>query len=313
MPLQNPVRARARADYDTNLVSINHSAIAGLPSPSNLEPMRPLLAGTPLAGRQWLSAAFLVAMDSLNYQFWEREPDGALRRYSVGGQVGAWAMQGAFLSAWLEAMGEVSTGWTAERLAVERAVAGLQARLAVDGVGGIFGDIPEARSRAAILHEVLNARLLMLVSGGLAGSGTSSGVLGLREAELLAVTFPEAYGDPYLKKAQLTLMFVAAELRAVGWPVRLDVTAAADYQLPKVLRALGVLEYSQYLAALVDGGALITEDSAEERAIRAATVLACDALAAHFGVGVDAVDSWLWLQRNVAKEANFHLTVTTRY
>lgn len=93
----------------------------------------------------------------------------------------------------------------------------------------------------------------------------------------------------------------------------MDVSVAADYQLPKVLRHLGVLTYSPKVAGLVDNELPIVSGSPEERAIRAATVLGAEELAKHLGLSIPQLDSWLWLQRNAAKAAKFHLTETTYY
>ena len=46
----------------------------------------------------------------------------------------------------------------------------------------------------------------------------------------------------------------------------------ADYELPKALRDMGVLVYSEELAAMVDGGSVIDKDSQMEIEIRAQTV-----------------------------------------
>jgi len=61
-----------------------------------------------------------------------------------------------------------------------------------------------------------------------------------------------------------------------------DLTAMADYQVPRVLRALGVLRYGE-------------------------------ALAAKYGVQAALVDSMLWSAQNIAGTARFHLTETTYY
>lgn len=92
-----------------------------------------------------------------------------------------------------------------------------------------------------------------------------------------------------------------------------QLTLCADYQLPRMLRAMGVLEYSPGLAQKVDSQTLIEKDSIEERAIRAATIVAGEMLAEHFGVTPAAVDNFLWTNRSKAGSAPFHLTITTDY
>jgi hypothetical protein len=109
-------------------------------------------------------------------------------------------------------------------------------------------------------------------------------------------------------------MFIAAQWREnFDEPVRLNVPAAADYQLPKVLRAFRIPVYGEALARAAGAGRPVAAASAKERAIRAATVLACDRLAVRFGADIEAVDFWLWQQRNAASSARFQLAVTTHY
>ena len=53
-------------------------------------------------------------------------------------------------------------------------------------------------------------------------------------------------------------------------------------------------------------------DSKEEKAIRAATILACEELAIKTGAKPAEIDFWLWSRRNTADKP-FHLTYTTAY
>ncbi len=64
--------------------------------------------------------------------------------------------------------------------------------------------------------------------------------------------------------------------RARGWLTR---RRAADYRVPQVLRATGVLVLSDGLRSKVDGGAELPSGCAEEAELRAATVVAVDRLA----------------------------------
>lgn len=310
----HPVRAVAEDDYRAGLARVNSEAIARMARPEGLQGLGSTLAGSPLAGRINAFVPYFIAMNVLNYQFWELDAQGAFQRYSHNGAIGALAMQNSVLQHWTEALaGAAEAGSIRDQ--VGRVTGVLRERIEREGVAFLLGDIPRADSRRALLLEVLDADKLTIVAEYLAARVTTSGELGWGDAQVLAYLFPKCYADRYLKKAQLTLMFIAGEYNATG-PVqrcRLNVTAAADYQLPKVLRALGVLEYSDALVARVDGHEPIAEDSTEERAIRAATIIACDALAKHFGVTMEEIDFWLWVNRNAAREARFHLTETTAY
>lgn len=312
----NPAYAAAQADYRPDKVGVLHIEIAGLGIPPDLASLGDTLGESPLASNIYAYVPYFVAMNTLNYQFWDLDDKGAVIRYGHNGAIGAMAMQAGFHSAWLSAPSMSSGQDPAAALFNASACAEwLARRVATEGVEFMLGAIPEPASRCAMLLEVLDAKKLMGVSHYLAHVVEQTGQLSWRDAQVLADTFPEAYGDPYLKKAQLTLMFIAGQWNAAHpeQPCTLDVSAAADYQLPKVLRTLGLLNYSPAMAQLVDGGQLIAAGSAEERAIRAATILGCKALAEHFGRGIAEVDFWLWLNRNVDRDAKFHLTRTTHY
>lgn len=310
MKESNPVLAVAHADYASDLVALDEDAIAQCAPADRMQSMGVTLPFNSHAARAQEGIPYFIAMDSINFQFWDVAETGEFLRYRREGLVGALAMQQAFLEAWEAQADELAhlSGAGRTRAVIEA----LGQHIAAEGVSRFFGDIPAAAARTGILLEVLgDAGRLIEVSAKLYVALVLRGRLGWEEAELLARTFPLAYGDRYLKKAQLTLMFIAGQWR--GRDCGLEVTAAADYQLPKILRAMGILRYAPELAARVDGQQLIDAESREERAIRAATVLACDMLAAHLRCSVPEVDFWLWVNRNQARGAKFHLTRTTAY
>jgi len=311
----NPVISVAAQDYNVGLVKVNEDAIKKLARPDDLQTLGESLAGSPLAGRPAAFIPYFIVMNVLNYQFWDVDHVGTFHRYSNNGLVGAMAMQQGMLEHWCTAIGGAAGACLETRVQVERAVASLRARIEAEGVQFILGDIPAAQSRQDLLLEVLDAGKLTAAAEYLHARARDTAELGWGDAQLLAYLFPQGYGDRYLKKAQLTLMFIAAEMNAAkpAQRIRLDVTAAADYQLPKVLRSMGILEYSEEIAAAVDEMQVIPVDSEYERAIRAATVFACGLLAQHFGATIEEIDFWLWMNRNRAREAQFHLTFTTAY
>lgn len=307
----HPVRARAWLDYTPSLVAVDFEAIGRLPRPQALGKPAPLLQGTVLATYPPAYLAALLAMGVLNYQFWALEANGTLRRYAHDGKVGAQAMMAVFFRAWLAAAGERVPGPTLSHIVTE-----LRRQLAGDGLAMLFGDIPEPDSRRALLEEVLDADRLGLAVRLLLGRMEYTQELSWEDAQLLARLFPRGYGgDAYLKKAQLVLMFAAAQWNAqhAGRRCLLNLTAAADYQLPRVLRALDLLHYDEELAHRIDRRVPLLAESLEECALRAATVVACDLLASQFDVGVEVVDNWLWTNRHAAGDAPFHLTLTTNY
>ncbi|WP_088501199.1 queuosine salvage family protein [Burkholderia ubonensis] len=317
MEKANPVLATARADYAEALVAIDEKAIAALELFEPGGELQSIGSTLPLSSlaRAMEGIPYFIAMNALNFQFWDVTDSGELVRYRHKELEGALAMQAAFLNAW-EAAARLALEKTGAANNVPVIARALNYHVTSEGLTRVFGDIPEIGKRARILMEVLeDGNLLQQVAANLLDA-VHQGELAWTHAELLAKTYPGAYGDAYLKKAQLTMMFIAGQWNAHTPPnraCRLNVTAAADYQLPKILRALGVLRYSVEVADTVDRQQLIPAGSVAERAIRAATVLACEKLAAHLQCTVPEVDFWLWVNRNQARGAQFHLTRTTAY
>jgi hypothetical protein len=83
--------------------------------------------------------------------------------------------------------------------------------------------------------------------------------------------------------------------------------------MPRVMRSIKVLRFAPGLAAKIDSQSLLLRDSAEERAIRAATVLGAQMLARHVGVSEHAMVNVLWQNRHACGAIPYHLTVTTDY
>lgn len=86
----------------------------------------------------------------------------------------------------------------------------------------------------------------------------------------------------------------------------------ADYQIPKMLRHFGLIEFSPELAHIIDSDQFIPENSVMELGIRAATVQACGLIAEYNGVCADDVDGWLFMRRGESGERH-HLCVTVSY
>jgi hypothetical protein len=172
-----------------------------------------------------------------------------------------------------------------------------------------FGDIPDPESRATLLSEVFAGDALELVQRIAANCAISAD-----DAEMLRKAFPRAFGDPYLKRAQLAIFWMAGFFAECGIDVDTkDVTAFADYQVPRALRALGNLEYSDELASKVDSLALLDAGSLEELAIRGATIVACEALAEAKGATAGEIDNFLWTNRNLAGGTPFPLSYTAKF
>ena len=92
-------------------------------------------------------------------------------------------------------------------------------------------------------------------------------------------------------------------------------SAFADYKLPQILRAYGVMQYSTALAASVDRQIFLPAYGPEEIAIRAATIVAIDEIARRADMRPCDVDAALWLesQRRDKPMAPYHRVLTTAY
>lgn len=123
--------------------------------------------------------------------------------------------------------------------------------------------------------------------------------------------FPGFASDTFLKRASL---FFIQLFRRFGWFEKdlHSLHVPADYQIPKMLRHFGCIEYDSNLKNMINENELIPKHSVIECEIRAATIIAMKELCTLTGWNIAEVDAWLFLQRNDAKE-NFHLTVTTDY
>lgn len=292
--------AQARLDYQPELVAIDAEAIARLPARADrFSHMTVGLFGKPAGQTAEGAAAYSIALNSVNFMFWTPTTDG-VARYHWGNEGGAHGLKAAFDCLWGD----------------EATPARLRARL---GSGSeqmlvdALGEISLARRRAQFLREVLFDDQLEQAAAELVAAA-NTGRLSSDDAERLAQRFPMAYGqDAYLMRAQLSLMWYAGYLMEQGTPVDCDITVAASYQMPRVMRSIRVLHFAPELAAKIDRHTLIMRNSEEERAIRAATVLGAQAMAQHLGVSEHAMVNVLWQNRHACGTTPYHLTITTDY
>lgn len=233
---------------------------------------------------------YYLILNSINHQFWSLDEQGQMVRYIHDGNVGALALRAGI-----------------DRLIAERGL-DMEEPLTVQDVAHYFGAIPEPHVRCSILNQAF------FKSGVLAHALVADMEEGwtVMEALNIAQTLPLGYTDEALKKAQLALYMASQSLRSIGIEVPVEFTVFADYQVPKVMRHLGQLEFSPELAAKIDAGQLLDADSVEERAIRAATILCGEDTSARSGVPTGQLDFWYWQQRNDTA-LPFHRTLTVAY
>lgn len=292
----------AQADWNGSLVQVSSTAIRRLSVP--VGGLKPMASGLPESwrARPEQAIAFLIALNSINYMFWSLGSVNGkkmLLRYSYQGTVGAMGMRAAFEAAWGNTLypvnfrrDPITSGWVTRH----------------------FGDIPDPESRANLLSEVFERTHLEYVSQELYRRIQADKGISADDAHLLHQAFPQAFHDPYMKRSQLALFWIAGYFADCGIKVDTSgLTAFADYQVPRALRALGILEYSRDLAKKIDSQAILDAGSAEEKAIRSATIVACEALAEANGATAGEIDNFLWTNRNLAGATPFHLTFTEHY
>ncbi len=186
------------------------------------------------------------------------------------------------------------------------------ADLTEDDLKRIFrgdGEIPLFQERLANLREA--GHILIREWGGdvlnLVESARGSGA-GL--AARLVASFPsfrdEARYDGrtvrFWKRAQLLVSDLYQAFDGKGFGAFSDLhelTAFADYKLPQVLRALGIISYEPVLEETVDGLQYLEAGSPEEVEIRAMTIWAVEEIKKAFGqdghdVTSAVMDQWLW-------------------
>jgi hypothetical protein len=243
---------------------------------------------------------YLMALAALQYRFWWQIPDEpAVQRYALDGRVGSSALTARLEEIWGED-GQPGS------IVLEAAESTL-------GVGAAFGDdLPGHQSRRDVLSEVLvqdaGTEALEFVFLTLAYGKHFD----ISTAAELARRMPVAFGDPFLKKAMLFLTMVGQSWIGKRLEVQVDLCAFADYQVPNVLRHHGVLRYGAELSAAIARPVSLASGEVMESAIRSATVLACEAIAQHFGVKAHDVDQWLFQQRKLPRTP-FHLCYTSHY
>ncbi|MBA44302.1 MAG: hypothetical protein CMF62_09930 [Magnetococcales bacterium] len=278
----------------------------GQPDLTDWEFYLPVMLQRDMAGMDQLrhreAAYFFFVQTALQYCFWDFDADGNQTHWCYKGDPKAKGSRGCVAMTIDMYDKGVFPGLCIRQSDVRRKLAKYVA------------DMPNAESRLDILEEVGNyEKFCTEVYNPLLLSGTASTEL----ASKMAAAFPKAFADPFLKKAQLVLGLIVTNFAPRKIAIKPDLTAYSDYRVPQVLRHLGIITYSDELAQKVDNGELIASGSAEEKAIRAMTILACARLAAESGLTDMEIDSWLFEQsrdEDFQKNAKpFHLTKTTDY
>ena len=191
------------------------------------------------------------------------------------------------------------------------------AQVTAEQLGELLPGLQLLEERAAILREV-GALLVERWDGRFANLVAPVGTV-QEYLDVLTRELPRFDDEPFYKLAQLSAWILHIE-GAKRWPDVETLTAFADYIVPAGLRAMGILRYSEPLAAAVDSWTPIAAGSSWEVEIRAATVWSCHLLAEAVNERrppelrvIDAqIDARYWLFFHKT-HAPHHLTNTIAY
>lgn len=195
--------------------------------------------------------------------------------------------------------------------------------------------IPMLPERLEIFREVgrvLNAHYGSHFAGVVEKSGNRLFDGGKGTVERLVYHFP-SFGDRWQygnllaifnKRAQLAAGMVQGRFLGDGIELfpRSEVdmlTVFADYELPKILNAMGILRYTNTLSNAINEGKMIERGSFVEIEIRANTIVAAQLLQDEINsvrdekVNALNIDFKLWSEGKNFKDAKHHLTETTAY
>ncbi len=219
----------------------------------------------------------ILLLDALNFSFWPEpgEPRWELE-YRGERLDGYWALAAALKRAIEE---EDCPLWDADFLSD---IDEDDANCIFHPEGKSAGRIPMFKTRLANMREI--GRVLCRKYDGWFGAaieaaGGSAPVL----VRLLARDFP-SFDDAteydgrevrFYKRAQILAGDLYGAFGGRGWGSLRDLdalTAFADYKVPQILRAEGILEYAPALSARIDAREPLPAESPEEVEIRAATV-----------------------------------------
>lgn len=244
------------------------------------------------------SMAFLIIRAALSFQFWAQDEAGAVVEFSRFDLPGAHALHRTILRLWGE-----SPSTDALRFALSKAP--LETLLGAD--------IPALQQRAEVLESLLTDERLERIATVLSARIEKKGCVDFRDVIFLSKALPVAFDDPFYHKANLCLALYANLRNRQKSPIELDLLISTDYYMAAVLREMGLLTYSPELSQVVDSEQLIEQGSKEERAIRAAVVVAAQAIGNRLNVAPHILDQVLWRTRHLATRHPHHLTVTTAY
>jgi len=221
---------------------------------------------------------------------------------------------------------KIIDGWEALVVCFDRALeekiplleAKFLEKMTLDQVKHVFrscnnAEIPLLKERLEFLQEagsVLSSRFAGEFDN-LIKEGNSDAV---QIVKLIIKNFPSFNDVGFYKRAQICAYDLSL-LPDMNIKNVEQLTIFADYKLPQILRALGVLEYKKSLAEKIDNYVLIDKNSREEREIRAVTIWVGELLAKRLDTMPVVIDNAIWYltQKTNKNLGLYHRTLTTSY
>ena len=288
-------------------VSLNQEKIADLAKRGSLHTIPNWDKGRHFCDGTAQTAQWLFVLDSLNFSFWgETGKDRWTVLWDGEAVKGYWALACSLNQAM--------------RKGVRVTDAKFLENIDAAGLKDIFngtGDIPMMPERVRVLNEI-GTVLQKQYDGSFANLLEEAGPLVERVVHLVVNNFPcfddraNYEGDSvyFFKRAQILVSDIWGAFEGKGLGGFKDMnrlTAFADYKLPQVLRALGILQYNPELASCIDALKELASGSRQEIEIRAATVTAVEELARCLAANGNelpafAIDWWLW---EISHEASY--------
>lgn len=269
------------------------------------------------------TANWVLLLDALNFCFWGETGQPRWRVEWHGQTLDGYVALAAALT---RAVEEGHRVWDADYLA----------NLSDSGLRDILRPVPGSPPIPLFEARLANAReagrvlvdhyagQFINVCKAAGGSAPTLALLLAREFSSFAdIAHWQGRPVPFLKRAQICVADLHAAFHGERWGALRDLdqlTAFADYKLPQLLRAVGVLVYAPGLAAQIDSYTPLPAGSEAEIEIRAATIWAVEllrrALAAHdITRPASAIDYRLWAesQSKAPDERPYHRTRTIYY
>lgn len=228
------------------------------------------------------TVTYIFLLDALNFSFWG-EPKWCVK-YVRGDLDGYWALAAALKRAAERDNSFLDAGNLAA-ISPEALARVLRGSVEIPMFVERWRNVQEL---GRVLRDHFGGSAVRLVEQANGDAGKLARLVAENFSSFHDTTLYNGHAVHFLKRAQILVGDLYGSFGGEKWGAFHnlgDLTAFADYKLPQLLRAWGILHYTPALARRVDRKIPLAKDSAEEIEIRAATVWAVellrDALAQH--------------------------------